>query len=222
MLIGGDFTVTNELRAANYGCDVMYGGDGDCTRNYMIGGSHATNQMYGGDDGATNFMYGGGGNQHAFYDKLIDKQTELNDLKAEAAKDELSDAERVLRLRQEVVDAVAEEKRLKNDVGPNPLAILEAEKKRVELQRELLALTKTYAVRMAAVFMMSLATIWLKTGLMQRWLVFTTYGSAIGLLLSSDLSMWIALVFPAWVLLVSVLALVRSGGIDLRHDDPPR
>ncbi|MBM3632813.1 MAG: calcium-binding protein [Alphaproteobacteria bacterium] len=66
LLIGGDFTVTNELRAANYGCDVMYGGDGDCTRNYMIGGSHATNQMYGGDDGATNFMYGGGGNQQMF------------------------------------------------------------------------------------------------------------------------------------------------------------
>ena len=89
-------------------------------------------------------------------------------------------------------------------------------------QMALLALTKTYAIRMAAVFMISLATIWLKTGLMQRWLVFTTYGSAIGLLLSSDLSMWIALVFPAWVLLVSVLALVRSGVIDLRHDDPPR
>jgi len=89
-------------------------------------------------------------------------------------------------------------------------------------QMALLALTKTYAIRMAAVFMISLATIWLKTGLMPRWLVFTTYGSAIGLLLSSDLSMWIALVFPAWVLLVSVLALVRSGVIDLRHDDPPR
>ena len=86
-------------------------------------------------------------------------------------------------------------------------------------QMELLALTKTYAVRMAAVFMMSLATIWLKTGLMRRWLVFTTYGAAVGLLLSSDLSMWIALVFPAWVLLVSVLALVRSGVIDLHHDE---
>ena len=34
-----------------------------------------------------------------------------------------------------------------------------------------LAITETCAVRMAAVFMMSLATIWLKTGLMPRWLV---------------------------------------------------
>ncbi len=86
-------------------------------------------------------------------------------------------------------------------------------------QMELLALTKTYAIRMAAVFMISLATIWLKTGLMQRWLVYTTYASAVGLLLISDLSMWIALVFPVWVLIVSVLALVRSGVIDLRHDE---
>jgi hypothetical protein len=34
---------------------------------------------------------------------------------------------------------------------------------------------KTYAVRMAAVFMMSLAAIWLKTGLMPRWLVGVSY-----------------------------------------------
>ena len=32
---------------------------------------------------------------------------------------------------------------------------------------------KTYALRMGAVFMISLATIWLKTGLMPRWLVGT-------------------------------------------------
>ena len=42
-------------------------------------------------------------------------------------------------------------------------------------QMVLLALTKTYALRMAAVFMISLATIWLKTGLMPRWLVVVTY-----------------------------------------------
>ena len=38
-----------------------------------------------------------------------------------------------------------------------------------------LSSTKTYAVRMAAVFMMSLATMWLKTGLMPRWLVGLSY-----------------------------------------------
>jgi len=80
------------------------------------------------------------------------------------------------------------------------------------------ALTKTYALRMAAVFMMSLATIWLKTGLMPRWLVLATYAVAVALLISADISMWITLAFPLWVLVVSLMVLVRAGVIDLHHD----
>src|SRR5262249_34282267 len=56
-------------------------------------------------------------------------------------------------------------------------------------QMVLLTVSKTYALRMAAVFMISLATIWLKTGLMPRWLVGVTYAVAVGLLLASDISM---------------------------------
>ncbi len=74
-----------------------------------------------------------------------------------------------------------------------------------------LAITKTYAVRMAAVFMMSLATIWLKTGLMPRWLVAVSYLVALGLLIAGDVSMWVVMAFPAWVLVVSGLILARSG-----------
>jgi hypothetical protein len=73
------------------------------------------------------------------------------------------------------------------------------------------AATQTYAVRMAAVFMMSLATIWLRTGLMPRWLVGLSYLAAVGLLLASDISMWITIAFPVWVLMVSGLLLVRAG-----------
>jgi hypothetical protein len=86
-------------------------------------------------------------------------------------------------------------------------------------QMMLLTLSKTYALRMAAVFMISLATIWLKTGLMPHWLVGTTYLVAVGLLLASDISMWITLAFPTWVLVVSLLILVRAGVIDLDRDD---
>lgn len=82
-------------------------------------------------------------------------------------------------------------------------------------QMVLLAISKTYALRMAAVFMVSLATIWLKTGLMPRWLVIVTYFVALGLILASDLSMWLVLAFPIWVFVVSVLLLVRAGVIDL-------
>ena len=82
----------------------------------------------------------------------------------------------------------------------------------------LIALTKTYALRMAAVFMISLATIWLKTGLMPRWLVIVTYVVALAHSVASDVSMWMTLAFPIWVLVVSVLLLVRGR----RHRPAPR
>lgn len=84
-----------------------------------------------------------------------------------------------------------------------------------------LAVSKTYALRMAAVFMISLATIWVKTGLMPRWLVGLTYLVAVTVLFVTDLSMWVTLVFPAWVLVVSGLILVRSDLIEetrLNHE----
>ena len=76
----------------------------------------------------------------------------------------------------------------------------------------MLAITKTYAVRMAAVFMMPLVTIWLKTGLMPRWLVAISYLVALALLIAGEVSMWVVtMAFPAWVLVVSGLILARSG-----------
>lgn len=73
-----------------------------------------------------------------------------------------------------------------------------------------LSASKTYALRMAAVFMLSLATIWLRTGLMPRWLAGISYLAAVALLAISEVSMWVTLTFPAWVLLVSGLILARS------------
>ena len=73
---------------------------------------------------------------------------------------------------------------------------------------------KTYAIRMAAVFMISLATIWLKAGLMPRWLVVVSYLVAVALLIASDLTMWLTLTFPIWMLVVSGLLLVRAGFVD--------
>jgi hypothetical protein len=86
-------------------------------------------------------------------------------------------------------------------------------------QMMLLAISKTYALRMAAVFMISLATIWLRTSLMPRWLVGVTYVLAVVLMISSDISMWLEMAFPIWVLVVSLLLLNRAGVIDLHRDD---
>jgi len=67
-----------------------------------------------------------------------------------------------------------------------------------------------YAVRMAGIFMISLATIWLRTGVMHRGWAFLTYVLALVLLLSIDYSFWVTLILPAWVLAISVYILVRN------------
>jgi hypothetical protein len=73
-----------------------------------------------------------------------------------------------------------------------------------------------YALRMAGVFVISLGTIWLRTGVMPRWLSFVTYLFAIMLLLSASLNLWMVLVFPSWVLLISVYILI----INVKHHAP--
>jgi hypothetical protein len=52
---------------------------------------------------------------------------------------------------------------------------------------------------------------------MPRWLVIVTYLVALGLLVGSDINMWLTLTFPIWVLVVSLLLLVRAGVIDFDH-----
>lgn len=70
--------------------------------------------------------------------------------------------------------------------------------------------TNTYALRMAAVFMISLATIWIRTRTMPRWLPIVTYAIAAVLLVTISFTLWIALVFPAWVVLTSVAILLAD------------
>jgi len=67
-----------------------------------------------------------------------------------------------------------------------------------------------YAVRMAGVFMISLATIWLRTGVMKRGWAYLTYVLALVLLVSIDYSFWVTLILPLWVLVISVYILIRN------------
>ena len=67
-----------------------------------------------------------------------------------------------------------------------------------------------YAIRMAGVFMISLGTIWLRTGLMHRGWAFVTYALALVLLVSIGYSLWVTLIFPAWVLAISVTFLILN------------
>ena len=70
--------------------------------------------------------------------------------------------------------------------------------------------SNVYGIRMASVFMMSLGTIWVRTRIMPRWLVFLTYGLALVLLLGISLSLWMTLIFPGWVFVISVYILILN------------
>lgn len=72
----------------------------------------------------------------------------------------------------------------------------------------MLQISNVYALRMAAVFMISIATIWLRTRLMPRWLTLATYALALLLLVVVSLNLWVVLVFPAWVFVISVYILI--------------
>jgi hypothetical protein len=67
-----------------------------------------------------------------------------------------------------------------------------------------------YALRMAAVFLISQATLWLRTGVMPRWMALLTYVLALVLLFVFTQASWVILIFPAWVLMVSLYILVAN------------
>jgi hypothetical protein len=64
-----------------------------------------------------------------------------------------------------------------------------------------------YAIRMAGVFMISLDTIWLQTRVVPRPFVFITYALALILLVTINFSLWMIMIFPAWVFVISIYIL---------------
>jgi hypothetical protein len=77
----------------------------------------------------------------------------------------------------------------------------------------------TYSMRMAAVFMISTASISVRIAIMPRWIAILGFASALVLLISVGFIAWVELLFPAWVLLVSAYILIatHSGSAEERH-----
>jgi hypothetical protein len=69
-------------------------------------------------------------------------------------------------------------------------------------------LFSVYAMRMAAVFTISVSTVGLRTSGLPRWVSYLGYLIAVVLLVAAANQQWTQLVFPSWVLLVSVVILV--------------
>lgn len=69
-------------------------------------------------------------------------------------------------------------------------------------------LISVYAMRMAAVFTISVSTAGLRAAALPRWVSYLGYVVAVALLVGSADQQWLQLAFPAWVLLVSTAILV--------------
>jgi hypothetical protein len=67
-----------------------------------------------------------------------------------------------------------------------------------------------FAAKMAGVFMVSSSTLVFRTGILPRWLAYLGFASAAVLLLSVSTWPWITLLFPLWILAVSVRILLRQ------------
>jgi hypothetical protein len=64
-----------------------------------------------------------------------------------------------------------------------------------------------YALKMAAVFIMVVSTLALRTQFLARWIAFLGYAIALVLMFNGRFVEWMLLSFPLWVLLVSLFIL---------------
>jgi hypothetical protein len=71
-------------------------------------------------------------------------------------------------------------------------------------------LVNVYAMRMAAVFTLTTVTIARRTEIVSRWLTVAGFVSALVLLIGVGFSPWVELLFPAWILALSIDILVAG------------
>jgi hypothetical protein len=76
-----------------------------------------------------------------------------------------------------------------------------------------------YTMKMAGVFMISTSTLSFRTQIMPRWMALLGFILALFLILSLGFFYWAPLVFPLWVLLISVYILIANLG---RSDQNPQ
>jgi hypothetical protein len=77
-------------------------------------------------------------------------------------------------------------------------------------RRTIDALMNLFAMKMAGVFMVSTCTIGLRSAILPRWLAGTGYACAVVLLVVIANWKWIVLVFPLWMLLISIQMLLAE------------
>jgi hypothetical protein len=82
-------------------------------------------------------------------------------------------------------------------------------------------LVSVYAMRMAAVFTLSVSTAALRASALPPWVSYVGYAVALVLMIGSADQKWVQLLFPAWVLLVSAAILLTHPRADLASAPGP-
>jgi uncharacterized membrane protein len=85
-------------------------------------------------------------------------------------------------------------------------------------RRAIDALLNLFAMKMAGVFTFSTCTVGLRSRILPRWLAFAGWACALVLLVAIANWRWIALLFPLWMLLVSMQMLVAEFRFRKCHD----
>jgi hypothetical protein len=80
------------------------------------------------------------------------------------------------------------------------------------------SLFSVYAMRMAAVFTLAVSTVGIRTSAVPRWVCYLGYLVGLTLLVAAGAYQWTQLIFPAWVLLFSLVILFNR---PLSHDSHP-
>ena len=82
-------------------------------------------------------------------------------------------------------------------------------------------LITVYAMRMAAVFTLSVSTAGLRASTLPRWVSYVGYVVALALLFGSSEQKWLQLLFPGWVLLLSLFLLLKRPSERSPQTDAP-
>jgi hypothetical protein len=77
-------------------------------------------------------------------------------------------------------------------------------------RRLMFEIITVFAMSMAGAFVFSSGSIWLRTGVLPRWLAILTWAVAVVLWLNAILGWWVMLIFPVWVFLISIYILSVS------------
>jgi len=72
------------------------------------------------------------------------------------------------------------------------------------------SLVNVYAMRMAAVFTLTTVNIARRTGIVSLWLIVAGLACALILLVGTGISPWVELLFPAWILALSLEILIAA------------